>query len=177
MLHTTLIELFNQQFEASEKTLLIGGAVEPLYQPAQHREQYHRIYFSHDYASSALHEVAHWTLAGPERRSKVDYGYWYAPDGRSSEQQHLFEQVEIKPQAIEWIFSLAAGLKFRVSADNLDAQLGASQAFKTSIWQQACDYLEQGNLPPRAALFVSALLGSHMGTTRLNSNLLDPESI
>ncbi len=34
-----------------------------------------------------------------------DLGYWYAPDGRIEEQQALFEQVEIKPQAIEWLFA------------------------------------------------------------------------
>ena len=40
---------------------------------------------------------------------------WYAPDGRTKEQQALFEQVEIKPQAIEWMFSKAFGRRFRVS--------------------------------------------------------------
>ncbi len=42
-------------------------------------------------------------------------GYWYAPDGHTQEQQALFEQVEIKPQAIEWLFAQAFGRKFRVS--------------------------------------------------------------
>lgn len=53
--------------------------------------------------NSALHEISHWTIAGKERRLLADLGYWYAPDGRTREQQALFEQVEVKPQAIEWL--------------------------------------------------------------------------
>src|SRR3546814_2809228 len=49
--------------------------------------------------------VAHWCLAGAARRRQDDYGYWYAADGRDLEQQHLFEQVEVKPQALELLFS------------------------------------------------------------------------
>lgn len=55
--------------------------------------------------NSALHEISHWTIAGAKRRLLPDLGYWYAPDGRTKEQQDLFEQVEIKPQAIEWLFA------------------------------------------------------------------------
>ncbi len=173
MLHTTLIELFNQQFQISENTVLIDGATEPLYKPAQSPREQHCIYFSHDYAASALHEIAHWTLAGSERRLQIDYGYWYAPDGRSPEQQRLFEQVEVKPQAVEWIFSLAAGLKFKLSADNLDSNLGASEAFKAAVWQQAYDYLEQASLPPRAAQFVACILQHCASEKTLDSSLLD----
>lgn len=177
MPHSTLIQLFNQQFQISENTVLIGNAMEPLYQPGDSTCEQHRIYFSHDYASSALHEIAHWTLAGEMRRQQVDYGYWYAPDGRSPEQQHLFEQVEVKPQAIEWIFSLAAGLKFRISADNLDAELGASEPFKIAVWRQASEYLDQNSLPSRAALFVGVLLKNAGLHTTLSSHQLDPNSI
>lgn len=45
---------------------------------------------------------------GEKRRQLVDFGYWYAPDGRSAEQQELFQAVEVKPQAMEWILSPAA---------------------------------------------------------------------
>lgn len=61
-------------------------------------------------------------IAGEQRRLLPDLGYWYAPDGRTAEQQALFEQVEIKPQAIEWLFSKAFGRKFRVSLDNLTGE-------------------------------------------------------
>src|SRR3546814_12851389 len=63
--------------------------------------------------------VAHWCLAGAARRRQDDYGYWYAADGRDLEQQHLFEQVEVKPQALELLFSDVCGLNFCVSVDNL----------------------------------------------------------
>jgi len=177
MLHNTLIQLFNQQFQQSENTVLLGYADEPLYQPADKPNTQHKIHFSHDYAASALHEIAHWTVAGAQRRLQVDYGYWYAPDGRDARQQSLFEQVEVKPQAIEWIFSLAAGMPFNISADNLNADLGASEQFKQAVWQQACDYLDKHSLPPRAAQFSQALL-KYFGThSTLTSAQLDLNAI
>ena len=62
--------------------------------PAQQPGALNRIVFTHDYFASALHEVAHWCVAGPERRRLTDYGYWYAPDGRTEKQQMEFERVE-----------------------------------------------------------------------------------
>ena len=78
-----LMCLFNREFALSDKTILIGGATEPYYQPGSP----HRIYFRADYVRSALHEVAHWCVAGRRRRQLPDYGYWYSPDGRDAEQQ------------------------------------------------------------------------------------------
>ena len=43
-----------------------------------------------------------------------------AKDGRDEEQQKAFEQVEVKPQAIEWAFSIACDFKFNFSLDNLN---------------------------------------------------------
>ncbi len=51
--------------------------------------------------ASALHEIAHWCIAGENRCQQVDYGYWYEPNGRSEERQFEFEKVEVKPQALE----------------------------------------------------------------------------
>lgn len=116
----------------------------------------HRVIFTRDYFASALHEVAHWCIAGPERRQQLDYGYWYAPDGRDPQQQCEFEQVEVKPQALEWIFSRAAGFRFRLSADNLDGSGGVSETFRRSVWQQARIYSERG-MPSRAAQFRASL--------------------
>jgi elongation factor P hydroxylase len=151
-----IVKVFNELFLKSHNTLLCGGAEEPIYAPADKNFLQHRIVFSHNYAASALHEVAHWCVAGENRRLLCDYGYWYAPDGRSTAQQQEFELAEVKPQALEWLFAQAAGLTFRVSADNLDSSLGASQGFKDNIHYQVGDYLSTG-LSSRAQEFVEGL--------------------
>lgn len=146
-----LIAAFNHTMSGPYNTVLEGGANEPLYQPAVLDQDHHKIIFTRDYFSSALHEISHWCVAGSERRLLVDYGYWYAPDGRTMEQQKLFERVEVKPQALEWIFSNACGVPFRVSADNLESQLGPSVEFVNNIVEQAQRYCYEG-LPKRASL-------------------------
>lgn len=150
-----LISVFHAVFFEPFNTQLIAHGQEPLYSPAT-PSQPAKIIFSHDYFASALHEVAHWCVAGAERRKLEDYGYWYAPDGRSEDQQKEFERVEVRPQALEWIFSVAAGQPFRVSADNLAQGLGPSRAFKQAICEQAQVFCREG-LPPRPAMFVKAL--------------------
>jgi len=154
-----LISLFNGLFEHSEKTILVGDGIEPVYLPIDPNFPLNRIIFTHDYFASALHEIAHWCIASRQRRMQIDYGYWYSPDGRNAEQQQLFEQAEVKPQALEWIFSMAAGSKFTVSVDNLVGGKNHDQnAFEKKIHQQVQKYLEIG-LPERAALFKDRLLG------------------
>lgn len=153
--------------------MLIGNADEPLYAPACHQQSKHRIYFTRDYISSALHEVAHWCIAGKQRRLLEDYGYWYAPDGRCPLQQSEFEKMEVKPQAIEWIFSLAAGVTFNISADNLETNTGASESFKRAVFQQASTYLAHDKLPPRAALFTEVLQQHYQPNTQLHADMLD----
>jgi elongation factor P hydroxylase len=128
------------------------GDDEPIYYPADENRTYHVLYFAHGYFSSALHECAHWFIAGPERRQLVDFGYWYEPDGRSAEQQSLFQQFEVKPQALEWILSVAAGYRFHISIDNLSGQACDTAAFKEAVFQQVITYCETG-LPKRAHLF------------------------
>ena len=153
-----LIEIFNNLFAHSEKTILIGNGIEPLYLPGDANSLLNRIIFTQNYFASALHEIAHWCIASPQRRMQVDYGYWYNPDGRTAEQQRLFEQVEVKPQALEWIFSLAAGTKFAVSIDNLTGESSNNQTeFAEKIYQQMQYYLSAG-LPKRAMLFRKRLL-------------------
>ncbi|WP_188150361.1 elongation factor P hydroxylase [Teredinibacter waterburyi] len=153
-----LIEIFNNCFAEPCNTRLEGGGCEPIYYPAAHEyaEDPARVVFSHDYFASALHEIAHWSIAGDQRRQQLDYGYWYAPDGRSAEQQALFEQVEVKPQALEWVFNRACAHKFRLSADNLTSELGATEAFKLAVVSQAQAFCRNG-LPQRAAVFADAL--------------------
>lgn len=155
----TLIALFNETFEKDYNVRLIKGNDEPIYLPAGQgdgdilAQPYAQIVFAHGYYASGLHEIAHWCLAGEQRRTKVDYGYWYSPDGRSSEQQAKFQQVEIKPQAIEWALAAAAGFRFGVSCDNLSGDENGEQpdriAFEQDVKQQLIKYLDSG-FPPRA---------------------------
>jgi elongation factor P hydroxylase len=154
-----LERLFDECFAERWGTRLIGGAEEPYYQPATTENTCHLLYYRCDYFASALHEIAHWCIAGERRRTLPDFGYWYAPDGRSPQQQRAFEAVEAKPQALEWLFSLACGYRFYVSADNLGAADSAAPdntAFKQQVLAQA-RYWQEAGLPPRARLFYDAL--------------------
>lgn len=152
-----LIELFNQCFRERFQTLLVAGGTEPEYRPAEAGEPYHRILFANGYFASGLHEIAHWCVAGPARRQLYDYGYWYQPDGRTRAQQQEFERVEVRPQAYEWLLSLAAGHRFHFSADNLSASPGGpSDSFRQAVWQCARDTLDKG-LPARLNTFCLAL--------------------
>lgn len=152
-----LIMLFNDLFLGTFRTILVRGGEEPVYLPAGSTNKPAQIVFAHGYYASALHEISHWCVAGEYRRTLHDYGYWYCPDGRTPEQQRAFEQVEIKPQAIEWLFSVAAGSRFHISVDNLDGH-GASDddGFRRKVLAQAEHYLSIG-LPERAQSFFDTL--------------------
>ncbi len=58
----------------------------------------------------------------PVRRAAnwLTFGYWYCPDGRDAQTQSQFEDAEVKPQAFDWLFCVAAGYPFNVSCDNLE---------------------------------------------------------
>lgn len=153
-----LIMLFNDLFRESCRTVLVRGGDEPEYLPAGSADQPAQVIFAHGYYASALHEVSHWCIAGEHRRTLPDYGYWYCPDGRSPEQQALFEQVEVKPQAIEWLFSVAAGFRFHISIDNLSGGGAADgDGFRRKVRAQADRYLATG-LPKRADEFFNTLM-------------------
>jgi elongation factor P hydroxylase len=154
--------LFQRCFTQRYQTLLVGGAWEPEYQPAETAPDHHLVLYRQDYFASALHEVAHWCLAGEERRVLHDYGYWYAADGRNPEQQKAFERVEVKPQAVELHFAAATGTRFRVSLDNLGAAEADDSAFAHDVREQALVYASEG-LPERAALFCDALVDYYGG--------------
>jgi elongation factor P hydroxylase len=156
LLYQDLIELFDRLFIEVENTRLIKGDDEPIYLPANDVAPFNRIVFAHGFFSSALHEIAHWCIAGKDRRTRVDYGYWYAPDGRDEHQQKAFEQVEVKPQAIEWAFSLACGKPFDVSVDNLSGVETDRTSFKSKVFEQLKAYCANG-FPRRAQLFIDAL--------------------
>ena len=147
-----LILHFNYWFSHLNVTL-VRGDFEPEYFPSC-GTQAARIQFAHGFFNSALHEISHWSIAGDQRRTLPDLGYWYAPDGRTAEQQALFEQVEIKPQAIEWLFSQAFGRKFRVSLDNLTGEASDGRQFKDHVYAQVQRYLHGETKLPRDAKYL-----------------------
>jgi hypothetical protein len=178
MMHRSndIIMLFNGLFRQPCQTILVRGDNEPEYLPAGPGPA--NVVFAHGYFSSALHEISHWCIAGEYRRTLQDYGYWYCPDGRSHVQQYAFEQVEVKPQALEWLFALACDWRFHISVDNLAGQGAAdSQLFASRVACQATAYLAQddsdagaggfkniplsgfnSSVPCRAADFLHALM-------------------
>ena len=163
-----LIKLFHECLGQHYKTRLCAGADEPLYEPAKDGVPAN-IYFRNDYFSSALHEIAHWCIAGEERRRQTDYGYWYVSDGRNNAQQIDFYRVEIKPQALEWCFSVACGVPFSVSVDNvqtsctdwsaMERQQQQVNLFTRNCYTQVSNWLQDiETLPERGSQFISTLL-------------------
>ena len=145
-----LIQLFNNLF-AHQNVTLVRGQGEPEYFPAQNNEPA-KIEFAHGFFASALHELSHWCVAGEARRRLPDFGYWYAPDGRTAAQQQAFERVEIKPQALECLFTLACERSFEVSQDNLFADFDTSNStFANDVYRQAQQYIAEPNILPRDA--------------------------
>lgn len=154
-----IVECFHQCFEEEYHTRLQGGFDEPYYQ-ASRGDEPARIQFREDFPRSALHEVSHWCVAGATRRLQDDFGYWYAPDGRSKEQQLEFFRVEVRPQAFEWIFCDAAGLDFEVSLDNLNGDLNGLKeeeiAFKRAVLDEK-EHILNSIVPQRVHIFAKAL--------------------
>lgn len=152
-----LILLFNTLYHPH--TILIHSEGEPEYfapkdtQPA-------KIAFAHGFFASALHEMSHWCVAGKHRRTLDDFGYWYCPDGRDEATQALFEQVEIKPQAIECLLNLALGRYFYVSQDNLNAYFDTSSShFAQDVYDKALSFLQNpATLPPDAKRLIWVFL-------------------
>ncbi|TVR08302.1 MAG: ATPase [Planctomycetota bacterium] len=152
-----LEKVFHQCFFARELTRLQGEAAEPYYQPwSQSADGIAVVWYRADYEASALHEIAHWCIAGRARRRLMDYGYWYEGDGRDQAAQRRFLQVEARPQALESLFHQAWGSTFHCSLDNLNGDHGDEQAFAKAVSQERQALLNHG-LPPRAARFIQAL--------------------
>jgi len=164
-----LIALFNDTFK-DFNTRLVLGSDEPIYLPASEACDYHQIVFAHGFFSSALHEIAHWCIAGEARRLQEDYGYWYCPDGRDAQQQASFEKVEIKPQAIEWAFTEAAGRRFQVSTDNLNGAEPDREGFTQNVAKQRA-YFEQHGFPVRAERFIAALRRTFLNHSHVGASV------
>ena len=153
-----LERVFNHCFLDSENTRLIGGASEPLYLPADKDCAENRLYYREDFFASALHEAAHWCIAGRERRGLRDFGYWYEPEGRSIDQQASFLAAEARPQALEWYFSMACGYPFQPSLDSFDPE-GYEAMYRTFVGRVVAQAgrLRATGLPLRAGRFFDAL--------------------
>lgn len=157
---------FAQRFDqcfSNYNIRLKPGADEPFYQAASTSSPA-IIYSNRDFFSSALHEVAHWCIAGFKRRQQNDYGYWYEPDGRSPAHQSEFFEVEIKPQALEWAFHIASQIPFRLSLDNLNQTLdvGEIKKFQRAVFEQLQKYAEQ-DFSNRAKQVIGLLLNQSDG--------------
>ena len=166
-----LEQLFHETFFERYQTCLIGGADEPVYVPGGAPEQAHRIVYTRDYFRSALHEVAHWCVAGPTRRRQADYGYWYAPDGRNAEQQQAFMQVEVAPQALELLFCAACAHPFQVSLDNLDGDAGDEAVFRQQVVERALAWLPSPG--GRAGRWIRTLAAFYRGRAGLDAQALE----
>ena len=145
--------VFANCFGESHRTRVRGGAEEPFYTPATDAG-WAEIHYRHDYIRSLLHEVAHWCLAGENRRRLSDYGYWYQPDNRDATAQAGFYAVEARPQALEQLFCEALNLPFSASIDRPggDVEPAEEALFSARIGLQRARYLTEG-LPERGAIF------------------------
>ena len=175
-----LITLFNDLFIETYNTERVLGGGEPIYLPADDTHVHHRLIFAHGFFNSALHEIAHWCVAGSERRMSEDFGYWYEPDGRSLDQQKAFEKVEVAPQSIEWILAKSCGRRFRVSADNLSLLESGVQhydkAFKNNIWKEVQRRFDEG-LPERVKLLSDRLIECFQPGLSLDRSLFALEEL
>ena len=154
---------FNANFRRSHNVQLVGGAKEPLYLAAVgHRPA--TIRYTRDYERSALHEIAHWCIAGAARCRQMDYGYWYSPPPRTAAAQQAFCAAEVAVQALEKCFSKACGVRFAVSLDNLDAGAEWVVDFAAQVADRA-QRLQSREMTGRASRMVELLcaLGAHKG--------------
>ncbi len=62
----------------------------------------------------------------------------------------------MKPQALEWLFSLAAGIRFQVSVDNLAGEQTDTTGFKQAVYAEARSMI-RGQSPRRAQIFLDAV--------------------
>ena len=90
-----IIELFEQQFFDRFNTRLEAGASEPVYLPASGDCAWHRLCFREDYISSALHETAHWCIAGLERLKLEDFASLFFHNNKNNTSYRELENPHI----------------------------------------------------------------------------------
>ena len=156
---TELVRCISEAFAASlgddYHTELVGGAPEPFYQPPIGADPA-QLYFREDFPASALHEVAHWCIAGEVRRKQVDFGYQYIAGPRDAKQQAKFFELELHTQSLERAFARALGLEFQPSADNLQADIDGFAA-AIEVYAVALDTWLGSPAGIRARHFIRAL--------------------
>lgn len=153
---TDWLEHLNNRVLLVHNTRLVGGFSEPFYKAAA-GSSLSEVQFTRDFERSALHELAHWCIAGEARRRMDDYGYWYEPDGRTDGQQARFFEVEVKPQALEKHFCHALDMTFEASVDNLgNTAVDGIDEFKARVDRQYALYAATG-LPERASVVYNCL--------------------
>jgi elongation factor P hydroxylase len=150
-----LIEIFDGCFADDFNTRLIKGDDEPIYLPADARFRITASSLPTAFASG-LHEISHWCIAGKRVAS-----WWTSVTGTArtddAATQGQFEDVEVKPQALEWLFCVAAGFPFNVSCDNLEGDFEPDRiVFQRRVHAQVMEYLEKG-IPERPARLIEAL--------------------
>ena len=169
----TISDLFNNTFEKKYRVRLIGGAAEPIYLPPTDKKT-GAICFREDFVSSALHEVAHWCLAGRDRREMVDFGYEYISPPRDEVAQKIFLQAEARVQGLERLFSEVSGVSFSASLDNLDCDELTTKKmpklvfeFKTALETESQNWKLKIDRNPslRAATFYDSLHEIHTGSS------------
>ena len=67
----------------------------------------------------------------------------------ANQSKRYFEKVEIKPQALEWLFAKSCGRPFRVSLDNLTGDSGDGTAFKDNVFAQVQTFLNDPQSIPK----------------------------
>lgn len=149
--HREITRRFNGSAGRAFDVRLIGGAAEPLYLPARDGRPA-EIHFTRDYAQSALHELAHWCIAGAQRRALTDYGYWYQPPPRKPMDQARFFAAEVRTQGLEYLLAGVAGVRFHVSVDDPGRELGG---FLECVQAAAADWLGRGFTARTAAVFAA----------------------
>jgi len=143
---------FNADVGRRYHACLLGGAVEPLYEPARAGLPA-RIHYRQDFAQSALHELAHWCIAGAARRALPDYGYWYQPPPRDPALRARFFAVEGRVQGLERLLAHVARVRFHVSVDDPGSD---PLDFEARVMASARAWLAR-DLPPRTQAVLAAL--------------------
>ena len=144
---------FHSLFLESHRTQLRARAGDPVYLPAASATDLSQIIYSNHFWRSALHELAHWFIAGRQRREQRDYDYWYQPERSKAKLQRDFLAAEIKPQALEWHLCSALGQDFFVSLDSFGEDQETLHWFRTAVKDEALRRL-RSELPTRAMKLV-----------------------
>ena len=156
---------FNRIFSVPYQVVLRGGGAEPEYLPPSAGKR-GAIIAREDFAASALHEAAHWCIAGTQRRTLRDYGYRYVPPPRGAAGQARFFSLELLPQAVECYLAARAGIGFVASADDPQWPVADVRRFEQEVVSLAAAWESPGNParpPDRAVRFARALAGHANG--------------